>query len=79
MHGYETEHCARVVSDSIPIPYIMADAGLPLGWVQRESRSSGRSYFFNTFTQATQWERPVAPGPDEVCRLVIEVAANKFM
>ncbi|XP_016063449.1 PREDICTED: peptidyl-prolyl cis-trans isomerase NIMA-interacting 1 isoform X1 [Miniopterus natalensis] len=31
---------------------------LPLGWEKRMSRSSGRVYYFNHITNASQWERP---------------------
>ena len=44
-----------------------ADGALPEGWIARESSShSGRVYYFNTRTGASQWERPTAAaqGPD---------------
>ena len=69
-YGYETDSVAIPFSFHTRYRDIMADAELPPGWVQKESRSSGRSYFFNTFTHATQWERPVAPGADEVCTIL---------
>ncbi|NXF27954.1 PIN1 isomerase, partial [Rhodinocichla rosea] len=31
---------------------------LPAGWEKRMSRSSGRVYYFNHLTNASQWERP---------------------
>uniref|UniRef100_A0A9L0SFZ6 peptidylprolyl isomerase n=1 Tax=Equus caballus TaxID=9796 RepID=A0A9L0SFZ6_HORSE len=31
---------------------------LPPGWEKRMSRSSGRVYYFNHITNASQWERP---------------------
>uniref|UniRef100_A0A8C3PV21 Peptidyl-prolyl cis-trans isomerase n=1 Tax=Chrysolophus pictus TaxID=9089 RepID=A0A8C3PV21_CHRPC len=31
---------------------------LPAGWEKRMSRSSGRVYYFNHITNASQWERP---------------------
>jgi len=34
---------------------------LPEGWIKKESRSSGRPYYCNKYTQVTQWERPTAP------------------
>merc|ERR1712002_62158 len=34
---------------------------LPEGWVKKESRSSGRAYYMNKYTNKTQWERPNAP------------------
>ncbi|XP_075891369.1 peptidyl-prolyl cis-trans isomerase NIMA-interacting 1 [Nelusetta ayraudi] len=42
---------------------------LPPGWEKRMSRSSGRTYYFNHTTSASQWERPVGDGcgePDKV-------------
>jgi len=36
-----------------------ASAGLPPGWQQMESRSTGRVYFFNAKTQQSQFDRPV--------------------
>ena len=44
---------------------IMAD-NLPAGWVKKESRSSGKTYYFNTITQSSQWERPEAPATGQV-------------
>ncbi|KAL4648762.1 peptidyl-prolyl cis-trans isomerase NIMA-interacting 1-like [Arapaima gigas] len=35
---------------------------LPAGWEKRMSRSSGRVYYFNHITNASQWERPSAAG-----------------
>ncbi|NP_001089028.1 peptidylprolyl cis/trans isomerase, NIMA-interacting 1 S homeolog [Xenopus laevis] len=35
---------------------------LPPGWEKRMSRSSGRVYYFNHMTNASQWERPTAGG-----------------
>lgn len=31
---------------------------LPEGWIKKESRSSGRHYYVNKFTNASQWDRP---------------------
>ncbi|KAK9540677.1 hypothetical protein VZT92_003114 [Zoarces viviparus] len=42
---------------------------LPGGWEKRMSRSSGKVYYFNHITNASQWERPVGDGrgePDKV-------------
>jgi len=36
------------------------------GWEVRESRSKGKVYYYNTFTGATQWERPIPVGPGQV-------------
>ena len=44
---------------------IMAD-NLPAGWVKKESRSSGKTYYFNTITQSSQWEKPEAPASGQV-------------
>jgi len=33
---------------------------LPDGWVETEDPSSGRIYFYNSLTQETSWDRPVA-------------------
>lgn len=44
----------------------MADEeNLPGGWEKRMSRSSGRVYYFNHITNASQWERPTGDGRDE--------------
>lgn len=39
---------------------------LPAGWEQRTSRSSGKEYFYNVYTDASVWEKPVAPPPGKV-------------
>ena len=47
----------------------MAAAGsgdLMTGWEVRESRSKGKVYYYNTYTGATQWEKPSPLGPGQV-------------
>ena len=39
---------------------------LPGGWEQRKSRSSGRDYYYNVYTDASVWDRPTAPPPGNV-------------
>lgn len=34
---------------------------LPDGWEMRTSRSTGMTYYLNTYTKKSQWERPEAP------------------
>ena len=37
----------------------MSDEGsLPEGWVIKQSRSTGKDYYFNTVTRESQWEPP---------------------
>ena len=36
---------------------------LPAGWEARTDPQSGRTYYQNILTKATQWEPPVAPPP----------------
>lgn len=31
---------------------------LPDGWIAKESRSSGKIYYYNTVTQESQWDMP---------------------
>ncbi|XP_043940632.1 peptidyl-prolyl cis-trans isomerase NIMA-interacting 1 [Protopterus annectens] len=38
---------------------------LPMGWEKRMSRSSGRVYYFNHITNASQWERPIEGGRNQ--------------
>ncbi|CAM4459000.1 hypothetical protein PO909_016565 [Leuciscus waleckii] len=45
------------------------DEKLPSGWEKRMSRSSGRVYYFNHITNASQWERPSGSGADGVGEL----------
>lgn len=43
------------------------DVPLPEGWEMRTSRSTGMTYFLNTYTKKSQWERPEAPAdPGEI-------------
>lgn len=44
---------------------------LPDGWIKKESRSSGRNYYVNKYTNASQWDRPTVeatkpPRPESV-------------
>ncbi|XP_049885088.1 putative peptidyl-prolyl cis-trans isomerase dodo isoform X1 [Pectinophora gossypiella] len=48
---------ARMSSEDHTLP-------LPEGWETRTSRSTGMTYFLNTYTKKSQWERPVAPAND---------------
>ena len=41
-------------------------ADLPAGWEKRQSRSSGKEYYYNIYTDASVWERPAAPPPGQV-------------
>ncbi|KAF3852570.1 hypothetical protein F7725_005925 [Dissostichus mawsoni] len=34
------------------------EENMPAGWEKRMSRSSGKVYYFNHITNASQWERP---------------------
>ncbi|XP_078493910.1 peptidyl-prolyl cis-trans isomerase NIMA-interacting 1-like [Ciona intestinalis] len=34
---------------------------LPDGWIKKESRSSGKTYYMNKFTHKSVWERPTEP------------------
>ena len=43
-------------------------ADLPRGWAVRQSSSTGRTYYVNEFTKATQWEKPDPVGQAEVER-----------
>ena len=43
-------------------------ADLPQGWEKRTSSSSGRTYYFNIYTKASQWESPERPPPGKVIR-----------
>jgi len=38
-----------------------ADAPLPPGWIQKVSRSTGVTYYYNAATDTSVWERPLAP------------------
>lgn len=41
-------------------------ADLPQGWELRQSRSSGRDFYFNIYTKGSQWEVPLPVQPGEV-------------
>ena len=43
----------------------MASEAFP-GWEVRDSRSSGKVYYYNMFTGSTQWEKPATPGKGQV-------------
>lgn len=43
----------------------MEEDNLPAGWQKRMSRKSGRVYYFNHITNASQWERPVGDARGE--------------
>ncbi|EDV27565.1 Peptidyl-prolyl cis-trans isomerase pin1 [Trichoplax sp. H2] len=39
---------------------------LPEGWITRESRSTGKIYYYNTLTNQSQWEPPTDASEDKV-------------
>eukprot|EP00118_Oscarella_pearsei_P006323 m.28592 g.28592 ORF g.28592 m.28592 type:complete len:152 (+) comp30874_c0_seq2:39-494(+) len=39
---------------------------LPAGWIEKTSRSTDQKYYLNTFTNASQWEKPAEPAKDEI-------------
>lgn len=39
---------------------------LPAGWIEKTSRSTGRKYYLNLMTNASQWEKPTEPAQDVV-------------
>ena len=41
-------------------------ADLPEGWAAKTSSSTGRTYYLNEYTKATQWEKPEPVGPGQV-------------
>ncbi|XP_065067887.1 peptidyl-prolyl cis-trans isomerase NIMA-interacting 1-like [Rhopilema esculentum] len=38
---------------------------LPDGWIAKESRSTGKTYYYNTVTQESQWELPTEAAVSE--------------
>ena len=39
---------------------------LPEGWEERVSKSTGKKYYFNSMTNASQWEKPTDAANDKV-------------
>ena len=66
------ERCALIgsihLSPSIQRDRVMANVAS--GWELRESRSSGKSYYYNTYTGGTQWDMPATPGKGQVQKLL---------
>lgn len=44
-------------------------AELPEGWAAKTSSSTGRTYYLNEYTKATQWEKPEPVPPGQVSLL----------
>eukprot|EP00526_Cylindrotheca_closterium_P004161 CAMPEP_0113637722 /NCGR_PEP_ID=MMETSP0017_2-20120614/19755_1 /TAXON_ID=2856 /ORGANISM="Cylindrotheca closterium" /LENGTH=4255 /DNA_ID=CAMNT_0000548783 /DNA_START=113 /DNA_END=12880 /DNA_ORIENTATION=+ /assembly_acc=CAM_ASM_000147 len=51
---------------------------LPADWIEAVDESSGQTYYYNTVTQETSWEKPstAADGPEEVADDHIETEDN---
>ena len=41
---------------------------LPAGWERRQSRSSGKEYYYNIYTDASVWETPIEPPAGQVAK-----------
>ncbi|XP_063374003.1 putative peptidyl-prolyl cis-trans isomerase dodo [Cydia amplana] len=41
------------------------EESLPEGWEARKSRSTGMTYYLNSHTKKSQWEKPEGPAPME--------------
>ncbi|XP_074654367.1 peptidyl-prolyl cis-trans isomerase NIMA-interacting 1-like [Tubulanus polymorphus] len=39
---------------------------LPDGWIAKDSRSTGKVYYLNSYTKHSQWEKPTEPASDQV-------------
>ena len=39
---------------------------LPNGWIEKTSRDSGKTYYLNKYTNASQWDMPVEDAQDGV-------------
>ncbi|KAK2150810.1 hypothetical protein LSH36_387g02050 [Paralvinella palmiformis] len=44
----------------------MSDGGVPAGWEEHTSRSTGRKYYLNIYTKESQWEIPQTPATKEM-------------
>ena len=49
---------------------------LPAGWEVRQSRSSGKDYYYNVYTDVSVWEKPVAPPPGQVGCVLVYIHAG---
>ncbi|KAL9989542.1 hypothetical protein ACROYT_G004104 [Oculina patagonica] len=41
-------------------------SGLPSGWVEKVSKSTGKTYYFNSRTNESTWEKPTEGASDQV-------------
>lgn len=44
----------------------MSEDGLPDGWQQKVSRSTGKVYYYNEVTRESRWERPDGDSPASI-------------
>lgn len=49
-------------------------ADLPEGWAAKTSTSTGRTYYLNEYTKATQWEKPEPVAPGQVQDLLYKIS-----
>ncbi|CAI8008738.1 Peptidyl-prolyl cis-trans isomerase NIMA-interacting 1 [Geodia barretti] len=52
---------------------------LPAGWERRQSRSSGKEYYYNIYTDASVWETPIEPpaGQVQASHLLVKHAQSR--
>ena len=53
------EACRTSLCDEGDTGYIHIFTPLPEGWEEHTSRKDGATYFYNTVTEETTWDRPV--------------------
>ncbi|XP_065917278.1 peptidyl-prolyl cis-trans isomerase NIMA-interacting 1-like [Dysidea avara] len=53
---------------------LSTDTVLPPGWVRKESKTTKKVYYFNTHTNASQWDRPepLPPGMVQASHLLVK-------
>jgi hypothetical protein len=61
-HAAINEGPTELANSSEPVP----ESALPCEWSEAVDPSSGLTYFYNSITQETSWERPVIDGVDDV-------------
>jgi hypothetical protein len=66
-------------SNDAPSSVINDHSKLPGDWIEAVDANSGQTYYYNTLTEETSWERPIDDVPDNVGKIAVGRSSSTAM